>query len=269
MTGLRDLSHLAGPASGRGGNPDVTWAEYRHVVEQAITDHPRSQQTRIGPSELGIDCLRCLGHKLAGVPEEREAAWLPTIGTAVHAWLAETFAQANAGMPQARFLVETTVSVGEVDGVDITGNADLYDLATGDVTDWKVVGATTLRDVKANGPSAQYRTQAHLYGRGFTRRGLPVENVRVAYLPRNSVTGLADAVIWSEPYDEQVALDALQRADALARAIRLAGADAVLPGLAASPGCYSCSRYPLPDGTFPPRPGHEHQPRTLTGLLAG
>lgn len=269
MTALADLAHLAGPTSGRGGNPATTWAEYRHLIDDAIANNPRSLQTRIGPSELGTDCLRCLGHKLAGIPEQRDVAWLPWIGSAVHAAIEEVFLAANARLPDVRFLVEATVSVGEVDGVDITGHADLYDLDDATVTDFKCVGVTTLRDAKANGPTATYRKQAHLYGRGFTRRGLPVERVRIVYLPRNSVNGLADAVVWDEPYDEQVALDTLARADALAKAIRLAGAEKVLPGLQAAPGCHSCARYPLPDGTYPPRPGHEHQPRTLTSLLAG
>lgn len=270
MTALADLAHLAGPTSGRGGNPATTWAEYRHLIDDAIANNPRSQQVRIGPSELGTDCLRCLGHKLAGIPEQRDAAWLPWIGTAVHAALEEVFAAYNAQCPpgEARFLLETTVSVGEVDGVEITGHADLYDRVTRTQSDWKIVGKSTLTAAKASGPTATYRVQAHLYARGFHRRGLPVDRVQIIYLPRNEPT-LANAVIWGEPYDENVALAALQRADALAKAIRLAGPDAVLPGLQATPGCHSCARYPLPDGTYPPRPGHEHQPRTLTSLLAG
>lgn len=264
---LADLSALAGPQCGRGGNPDVTWAEYRAVIETAIDGTPRSQQTRIGPSELGTPCNRCLAHKLAGIPETRDTAWLPAVGTAVHGWLQDVFIGANAGQP-IRYLTELTVSVGDVDGVDITGHVDMYDIATAELTDWKCVGATTLRAAKS-GPSPVYRTQAHLYGRGLIRRGLPVERVRIAYLPRNSVNGLADAVVWSEPYDEQVALAALARADALAKAIRLAGAPAVLANFPPTPGCHSCARYPLPDGTTPPRPGHEHQPRDLTSLLAG
>ena len=35
----------------------------------------------------------------------------------------------------------------------------------------------------------------------------------IAFLPRNSE--LRDAYLWSEPYDEQVALDALQRAEGI------------------------------------------------------
>lgn len=267
MTGLPSLAHLA-HTSQPGGDPDATWAEYRAVIEDAISNDPRTLQERIGPSGLGDPCNRCLAHQLAQIPEKRDDAWLPTVGKAVHAWLEEVFVAFNAQLPagQVRFLVETEVSVGEVDGVDITGHGDVYDLATAEVTDWKIVGVTTLRKVRKEGPSLTYRRQQHLYGRGFTRRGLPVERVRVAYLPRNEKT-LDQAVIWSEPYDEQIAVDALQRADALAKAIRLAGPDAILPGLPVTQGCYGCARYPLPGGQLPPAPGYRPG-NDLRGLIA-
>ena len=263
-----DLVHLAGlvdaASMSRGGDPGLVWAEYRSVIENAITNQPRSMQKRIGPSELGTDCLRCLARKLAGQQATQEAAWLPTVGTAVHAWLEEQFMLYNHQAGTTRFLVETRVSVGEVAGVDITGSVDLYDLATAEVTDWKICGATTLRTAKANGPSNTYRKQGHLYGRGLTRRGLPVDRVRIAYLPRNA-TSLDHAVIWSEPFDEQVALDTLNRANALMKAVNAVGIDALLSTLEAAPGCFDCPRF---DPTAP-KPGREHQPRTLAGLLAG
>lgn len=267
MTSLPDLSHLA-DGTGIGGDPELSWAEYRHIIETAIADQPRTQQRRIGPSELGIDCIRCLAHKLAGVPEKREVAWLPWVGTAVHTQLQDVFTEFNKAYPdQPRFLTETRVSVGEVDGQDITGNADLYDTVTAEVSDWKVVGKTTLTEVKRHGPSAVYRTQGHLYGRGFIRRGLPVARVRIVYLPRNEPT-LSNAHVWHEPYDEQIALTALARADALAKAIKAVGVEAIVADLPPTNGCYSCARYPLPDGSTPAKPGHEHIGQALHGLVA-
>lgn len=240
---------------GRGGDVGATWAEYKYIVEKVIANAPRTLQTRIGPSELGTDCTRCLAHKLAGAPEARDTAWLPWIGTAVHAQLAAVFEGFNVAVGEQRFLVEHRVSVGEVNGVDITGNVDLYDAATAEVTDWKVVGVTTLGSARASGPSPTYRVQQHLYGLGLTRAGLPVDTVRVAYLPRNAPT-LDAAVIWTQPFDPDVAHRALRRADALARAIDVVGLDAVLAPLSPTAGCHSCSRYPLADGTRPPTPGH-------------
>jgi hypothetical protein len=260
---LPSLAHLA-PDNAAGDDPTTMWAEYAGIVKDAIAGDPRSLQTRIGPSGLGVDCDRCLAHQLAGIPEHRDDDWLPTVGRAVHAWLEEVFTTYNADLPSVRFLTETRVSVGEVDGTDITGNADLYDLWTATVADYKIVGATTLKTAR-RGPSPTYRRQLHLYGRGFARRGLTPQRVAIWYLPRNA-TSLDHGVQWSEPYDEQIALDTLARADAFARAIRLAGPDAVLASLPVTQGCHSCARYPLPDGTVPPRPGH-HPGSDLAGLV--
>lgn len=241
MTALADLSHLAQPTGDT--SPADTWALYRRIIEATVDNQPRSLQTRIGPSELGTACDACLISKLAGIPEQPApgTSWLPYIGTAVHEQLAHIFTAANTGLRRARWLVEMCVDVGRVGGVDITGHADLYDVETGEVTDWKIVGATTLRDVRAHGPSDTYRVQAHLYGRGFTRRGLPVQRVRIAYLPRNAVS-LDSAYIWDEPYDEQIALDALARADMFAAAIAVHGVDTLLT-TARHTGGHSCTRY--------------------------
>lgn len=254
---LAPLGHLQGDVTGR-----ETWAEYRTVIETAITTAPRSLQTRIGPSELGNTCDACLVLKLVGTEETRDAAWLPTVGTAVHAWLEDVFVTANAALPKTRYLVETTVSVGVVGGVDITGHADLYDLETGVVTDWKVVGESTLRNVRGSGDSATYKRQKHLYGRGFTRRGLTVTGVQTAYLPRNKPS-LRDAVIVHEPYDEQIALDTLARADRLAGWVAAMGLPAVLAATGGHNGQeFSCSRFD-PSMTSPGSRGRE----TFSDLL--
>src|SRR5690606_22301369 len=138
-------------------------------------------------SEIGIPCDRCLGHKLAGTPEvPGPLPWLPTVGTAVHAWLDEAFTDATLRLAgegrEARWISEAKVDVGEIDGVTITGSCDLYDIETATTVDWKVVGASTLRLAKA-GPSPTYRAQGHLYGRGWTRAGRPVRRVAIFYLP--------------------------------------------------------------------------------------
>lgn len=218
-------------------------------IVNGIVNHPRSLQQRIGPSELGMPCEHCLAAKLAGWTETRtEAAWLPTVGTAVHAWLAEQF----GGTP--RWLVETKVDVGDLNGVPITGSADLFDFLTATVVDWKIVGRPTLQTVKRDGgPSDQYRTQAHLYGRGFVRAGHAVDRVAIAYLYRNGFT--PEPFVWTEPYDEGVAVAALERATGVLRtldAIHEAGADvdAYVSSLPRAPKCYSCKRYP----DAPPEP---------------
>jgi hypothetical protein len=239
---LADLSALVRPGDQmRGADPELAWLEYRDVIERDIAGQERNHQIAIGPSEIGTDCLRCLARKLAGVRQQRDAAWLPYVGTAVHVMLANIFSKANARLPGLRYLTELKVDVGTINGETITGHADLYDLCTAEVTDWKVAGKTTLTKAK-NGPGNQYRIQGHLYGRGMTRRGLPVDRVRIAYLPRNAAS-LTQAVIWSEPYDESVALAALARADAIAKAAAAVGIDSLAPSLPVAEHCFDCPRY--------------------------
>src|SRR6202007_2411815 len=92
---------------------------------------------------------------------------------------------------------------------------------TGTVVDWKSVGPTQLTKYKAKGPGGQYRAQAHLYGRGWARRGQDVRHVAVMFLPRNGE--LREAYFWSEPYDEQVAIQALQRLEGIPLTARALG----------------------------------------------
>lgn len=235
----------------RGGTPDLLAAELRGVINAAIANHPRTLQKAIGPSELGHPCARRVGYKLSGhdevnaVPQDAQP-WLPTIGVAVHAWLEDAFTAANTTSPvrqagHSRWLVEARVAVGKLAGVEITGSMDLYDRVTATVIDHKIVGPTTLRKYKAQGPGEQYRTQIHLYGRGATRRGLPVDTVMIAFLPRNGE--LRDAYFWHEPYDEQVALATLQRAEGIALATTALGVDALAQLATADAYCTRCPFY--------------------------
>lgn len=245
------LEHLPPIVEQRGGLPSLLRDEMRHQIDEAIRNQPRSLQRRIGPSELGIECVRCLARKLAGRPEaDADTPWRPFVGTAVHAALADVFTQANAGLDTVRWLVEHRVDVGEVAGEAITGSADLYDRVTATVVDYKVVGPSSLRRYRAAGPSEVYQTQAHLYGRGFTRRGAPVDTVAIWFLPSNGE--LSEAHWWAEPYDEQIAVAALTRADTIAGLIATAGADAVIASLPETPGCHSCKRYWLAGSTTNP-----------------
>lgn len=228
----------------RGGDPALLAAEYLQVVKHAVHQHPRSLQTRIGPSELGHPCTRRIGYKLLGHPVNEfpdDTPWLPTIGTAVHTWLEDQFTAANTGHDHARWLTEVTVNVGQVGQVDVTGHVDLYDRVTATVIDHKIVGPTTLRKYKTSGPGDQYRAQIHLYGRGLTRRGLPVDTVMIAFLPRNGE--LRDAHLWHEPYDEQVALDALQRVEGIALTVETLGRDGLRLLPTTDAYCQRCPYY--------------------------
>jgi len=233
-----------------GADPTTLPGELRNILEAAMVNAPRSLQERIGPSELGIECDRCLAHKLAGTPERPEAAWLPQIGTAVHEWaetvmLRHEHVRGTLGMP-GRFLPECRVTVGFVGGVEISGSTDVFDTHSGTVVDWKVVGTTTLKAAKAHGASLQYQRQAHLYGKGWEDAGYQVRSVLIYFLPRNAMT-LGDAYPWQADYDRQIALATLLRANEIALAIHDHGLEQVLAGMPEHDFTgFSCKKFATP-----------------------
>lgn len=236
-------AHLTMPES----SPDLLKAELLHIITDAIVNAPRSQQVAIGPSEVGHDCPRRIGYKLLNTPEkEGEPNWKATVGTAVHAWLEDVFNKDNENQVIrsegfTRWIIEAKVVPGAILGDDIPGHCDLFDRVTGTVVDWKTCGPTQLKKYKSQGPGQQYRFQAHLYGRGWQRRGQDVRRVAVMFLPRNGE--LRDAYFWSEPYDEQVAVNALQRADGIALAARALGTNALAILDTADAFCTLCPFY--------------------------
>lgn len=254
MSTLADLSQLPPIPTQRGGDPMMLRDELLHVIRTTIADNPRSQQKRIGPSEIGSPCQRRIGYKLAGVePVNDSTAWRPTVGTAVHTWLEDAFLAANrrwretTGEDVTRYLLEHKVDVGDILGQPITGRCDLYDRVTATSVDWKIVGQATLRRVNAGHIDVKYRAQGHMYGRGWTRRGMPVDTVAVFFLP--SAGELSQAVFWHEPYDEQIATGALANASTVQAALTLAGPGGALPVLStADDHCDFCP-YMLPAST--------------------
>ena len=233
-----------------GADPGLVHTELRVILEAAIINDPRSLQVAIGPSALGAECGRCLVHMLAGTPERPEAAWLPTIGKAVHEWaegvfLRHEFTRAALGM-SGRYLPECRVTVGVVGGVEISGSTDVFDTHTGTVVDWKVVGTTTLKAAKAHGASLQYQRQAHLYGKGWEDAGYTVKSVLIYFLPRNAMT-LGDAYPWQTNYDRAVAEETLARADDIADAIDDRGLDQVLASMPEHDFTgFSCKKFATP-----------------------
>lgn len=247
-------------ATQRGADPTLLFDEILSEIRTAITDDPRSRQRRPGPSTLGSPCARRIGYHFAETdPVNTDPdAWKPTVGKAVHAWLEETFRFVNARLDpdNPRFLLEFALDVGEAGGKAITGRCDVYDRVTCAAIDWKILGDASLKRYRqANHPGEQYRTQLHLYGRGWQRRGLPVDTVHVIALPQNA--NLRNAWHWHEPYDETVAATALTRADAIANLVDSFGA-AALPVLpTAQSWCTYCPFY-LPASTDVTQacPGH-------------
>lgn len=223
----------------RGINPDVLADELLEIIADSIENQPRELQKEIGPSEIGSRCPRKVAYGIMQHPKLNTTS-LPRlkayIGQGVHLMLADMLDQYNMlHAPdwnyEERFYIEDELPVGEIMGTPLIGHCDVYDRLTCSVIDWKTVGPTMLKDYKANGPGQQYRVQAHLYGRGWTLRGLPVDQVMLVFIPRQGE--LKDSYVWYEPYNETVAIDALARASGIAYALEALGPEVALSKLKA------------------------------------
>jgi hypothetical protein len=215
--------------SGEGRPPEFTIPDLLDIHEDAIRNHPRTLQRQIGPSSLGSPCDRCLIRELAGLDADREedAAWLPELGHAVHHWFDLNVLKWMGRTGSHRYINEGRVAVGEVGGVLIEGNSDVYDTETATVVDYKVVGTTTLREVRRNGAKTTYIRQGHCYGLGWERAGFAVQSIAIWFVPRNGRT-LRDGHVEQFPYNRNEAIRTVERADMFARAIQSFGVDAVL-----------------------------------------
>lgn len=191
--------------------------DIRALVVSALHDWsnamPRSQQTSIGASEAGTPCTRKLGYRMLGVEKANPDTdpYPSMVGTAFHATLAEIFA---APRWNGRFLPELKVEIRP----GMPSTLDLFDTLTEDLIDWKVLGATGLKSIKDSGPGPEYRTQQHLYGLGLKRHiGKGPKRVNLVCFPRGGM--LSGLHVWSEPWDEQLALNALDRLDHVTAAL--------------------------------------------------
>lgn len=212
--------------------------DLRGMVRAYENSRDRTQQTDIGPSALGKPCTRCLARHVLGMSLTRDFddPWARIIGTFVHEGLECVAHTHNTAVDRARYLTETRVQP-HPDVLPKGGNADLYDADTATVIDHKVVGPEPLRKYRLNGPGQQYRIQGHLYGLGFHRLGKPVEHVAIAFWPRGG--RLSDLYVWTEPFDAQIALDAIDRYRTI-RDQALAIGPAILPHLPAHESCWDC-----------------------------
>lgn len=157
----------------------------------------RSNQVAIGPSEFG-GCRRRTWNRLNGVPETNHntLGLAALMGTAIHTYIQEAF---NAQDPFGeRYLLE-----GEFEHGDLKGHVDMYDIEKAEVIDWK----TTKKAGLAYFPSKQQRWQVQLYGYLIEQNGKPIKTVTLVAIPRDGDE--RDIVFHSEPYDKNIALEAL------------------------------------------------------------
>ena len=154
----------------------------------------RSTQVQIGPSELG-GCRRKVWYRLNKQPEtnDNEIKLAAIMGTAIHSAIEAALAN------NKEVLLEQTV---EFDGMK--AHVDCFIPGTGDVVDWKTVKVKNLSYF----PSQQQRWQVQVYGYLISKSGLgKVQTVNLVAIPRDGDE--RDILVHSEPYDEAIALEAL------------------------------------------------------------
>jgi hypothetical protein len=182
----------------------IKWKEY---------NNPRSQQKRIGPSEIGDPCDRRIGYRIAEVPEVNFGAdpWAAIVGTAIHSWLDEAFSDWVLAHDSSAWLTETPVSL---DGY-LGGRSDLFNVIDSCVIDHKGAGPSVMQKVQKTGPGVGYVVQIQLYGYGYEQMGYEVKKVALAFYPRAGQ--LKDMFVWTADYDRDVALAALDRVSRIAQ----------------------------------------------------
>lgn len=169
-------------------------AELKDVFLNAAARAPRTLQQHLGPSELGVACDRQVAGKFAALPATNHVIdpWPSIVGTACHAWAADAFTADNERQGYARWIAEMRVTPHP----DHPGTADLYDAHEAAVVDHKFLGESSMAKIRKN-PPRKYRVQLHLYGRGYTNLGLPVNRVVLAAYPRTA--GSLDGLyVWEE-----------------------------------------------------------------------
>ncbi|MGW5852135.1 hypothetical protein ACWFQ8_30020 [Streptomyces sp. NPDC055254] len=176
----------------------------------------RSKQRAIGPSEVGEPCERQLSYKILDWPETNtnRDPIAAIIGTGFHMWMAEQFEARQApmsdGQPRYRIEERVTVRQGHTAAGTLAGSSDLYDRLAMLNNDWKLVGKSSHDKYRRQGPGEKYRIQAHLYGLGQENAGHRPARVAVTFIGRHHELMVH---VWSEPYQPQIALDALARLD--------------------------------------------------------
>lgn len=122
--------------------------------------------------------------------------------------------------------------------IDVDSPDHLYLAGEAMIPVHNCLGDTTFRQYTTQGPSETYRTQAHCYGLGFARAGYEVKRVAIVFLGR--AKRLSDLYIWSEPWDPEIALRALDRMLKIQEWLRRGNHPSTVPK---TPGgaCHWCS----------------------------
>lgn len=191
-------------------------ARVKEMFHQYSNRQDRSQQATMGPSEIGSPCDRRIAMSLLRLPPVNPGGdgWAAFIGTCTHVGLAEMFMWADAGSGRYSTEERLTFPSEHVPG----GTTDLIDRQLWYVGDHKVMGTYSLDKLKTEGPSEGYRVQGHTYGMGARLRGYPIEDVVIIGWPRER-SSLDALYVWTEPYNPDLAREAIDRVDRIAATV--------------------------------------------------
>ncbi|MGW2207158.1 hypothetical protein [Streptomyces sp. NPDC001774] len=192
-------------------------ARLKEMFHGFVNRQERSQQTTLGPSEIGSPCDRRLAMSLMRMPRVNPGGdgWASFVGTCGHVGLAEMLTRADAG--SGRYAVEVPLKFPSSHVPHGTG--DWLDRTLLLFGDHKFMGRWSRERLKTKGPSPTYRVQVHTYAYGARQRGERIEHVGIIAWPRDEAT-LDDLYVWTEPYDPKIALDALARVDNIAARLK-------------------------------------------------
>lgn len=186
----------------------------RKLIRGADARSPRSQQKRIGPSEIGDPCERKIAYRLLETEELNRVRdpWPAIVGTAIHQWMEKAVNECPFNMDTLSrklggFHWETEMRVA-VNAL-ISGSTDVYDHSRYRVIDWKTAGTDKMRQYRTQGPSRQYVIQANLYGMGHENAKRQVKDVALVFLPRAGL--LSGIYVWRDLYRREIAEEALAR----------------------------------------------------------
>lgn len=174
---------------------DDTRALLIHALNEQENERPRSKQVMLGPSSLG-SCKRQTVYKIMQQPPVNETSRIAAMmGTAIHGMIE------SALLKQGHTHVEMTCA--GIEGILADAHIDFYQPDRGVITDWK----TTKKNNVKYFPYESQRWQVQTYGKLARNAGHRVETVEIVAICRDGTE--KDIVIHSEPYDEDVANEAI------------------------------------------------------------
>ena len=227
---------------------------YDRIIKDLSKPSERDKQRKVGPSELGDLCERCLAEKLLGAHvEENTYPLAPMIGTAFHLYLENVIGLKD-------YLKETGVTVGTIEGYgEIRGTCDGFDIAAGHVVDYKVLSKKKIKafssatffnedrnpeffsDSLTEGQLKKYYYQLMLYCLGMENAGYAVAHASLILFPRDctveSIMSASHELCFK--YSRDAALAVLERATQIFK--WATDNRDHLEELDSHPGCYYCA----------------------------